>query len=113
VAISRNQTIKIALPRAEAYETCLKVAEAVPRARLDDFEEESGTIILTVPWSFKSWGERVVLRLSEADPSTTSIEVTSRASFPLTLADYGKNARNVQQVVDWLSDLPGSAPAPR
>jgi hypothetical protein len=63
--------------------------------------------------SFKSWGERVVLQLHEASPSVTSVEVTSKAAFPLTLADYGKNAQNVQQVVDWLAEQPTSATAAR
>jgi hypothetical protein len=40
--------------------------------------------------------------------------VTSSASFPLTLADYGKNAQNVQNVqnvVDWLAKTPSSSDA--
>jgi hypothetical protein len=53
--------------------------------------------------SVKSWGERVVLRLRAVDPSVTSIEITSSASFRLTYVDYGKNEQNVQRVVDWLA----------
>lgn len=77
---------------------------AVPRASLKDSDAESHTITLKVPISFKSWGERAALQLRPAGPDTTTVEVTSTASFPLTLADYGKNAQNVQQIVDWLAN---------
>jgi hypothetical protein len=103
MAISRTQTIEVALPHHEAFERSLKAAEAVPRASLKDSQEESGTITFKVPVSVKSWGERIVLRLQAAGGAATSIEVTSKAAFPLTLADYGKNAQNVQQIVDWLA----------
>src|SRR4051794_23525038 len=108
MAASRTQSTEVALPLPEAYKKCLQAADAIPRASLKNAQEEAKTITLKVPISFKSWGERVVLQLREAGPSATSVEVTSRASFPLTLADYGKNAQNVQHVVDWLAQSPNA-----
>jgi hypothetical protein len=104
MAISRSQTTEVALPLEVVFDKCLGAAAAVPRATLKDAQQDTGTITLKVPVSFKSWGERVVLQLHEAGPSATSIEVRSKAWFPLTMADYGKNAKNVQQIVDWLAD---------
>jgi len=103
MAVTRTQTVEVPLPLADAYERCLSAADPIPRASLKDANEDERRITLKVPLSLKSWGERVVLRLHEAGPSATAVEVTSKASFPLTLADYGKNAQNVQQVVDWLA----------
>lgn len=112
MAVTQTQTVEIPLPRAEAYQRCLNAAEAIPRASLKSAEEDEGRITLKVPISFKSWGERVVLQLREAGGgSATSVEVASRASVPVTLADYGKNAQNVQQVVDWLT-APSTGTAP-
>jgi hypothetical protein len=102
MAISRSQTTQVALPLDAAWERCLDAAGALPRASLKDADEESHTITLKVPISFKSWGERVTIQLHPAGPSATGVEVTSTASFPLTMADYGKNAQNVQHIVDWL-----------
>jgi hypothetical protein len=112
MAISRTQTTEVALPLAETYQKCLNAAGAIPRASLKDAKEDVGRITLKVPISLKSWGERIVLQLHEATPSATSVEVTSKAWFPLTLADYGKNAQNVQQVVDWLATPNTSGAAP-
>ena len=112
MAISRTQTVEVPLPLEEAYQKCLGAAEPIPRASLKDADEDLHRITLKIPVSFKSWGERVVLQLSDAGGSATSVEVTSKASFPLTLADYGKNAQNVQQVVDWLGSPGTSAPTP-
>jgi hypothetical protein len=106
--ITRTQTTEVALPLAEAYTHCMDAARAIPSASVKDANEETHTITFRVPMSFKSWGERVVLQLTENGPEATVVEVTSRASFPLTVADYGKNEQNVQQVVDWLAELPGS-----
>jgi hypothetical protein len=111
MAVSRTQTTELALPLAEAFEKCLNAAEAVPRASLADSQQEAGVIALKVRMSFKSWGERITLQLREAGPSRTSVEVTSRSSVSLTLVDYGKNAKNVQLVVDWLAKLPSAAGA--
>jgi hypothetical protein len=111
MAISRSQTVELALPLADAFEQCLKAREAVPHSSLRDSEESSGTITFGVRVSLKSWGERMTLQLRETGAATTSVEVTSQASFPLTLADYGKNAKNVQQVVDWLAKVPSSGGA--
>jgi hypothetical protein len=108
MAISRSRTVELPLPLADAFEQCLKAREAVPRSSLKDFNERSGTITFGVRVSLKSWGERMTLQLREAGAASTSVEVTSQASFPLTLADYGKNAKNVQQVVDWLAKVPSS-----
>jgi hypothetical protein len=108
MAVSRTQTTEVSLPLDEAFEKCLKADQALRRAKLADFQEDSGTIRLNVGMSLKSFGERVTLQLREADGSATSIEVTSRASWPLTLADYGKNADNVQKLVDWLAKLSSS-----
>lgn len=109
MAITRSQTTEVALPLTEAYSHCLNAAQAIPRASVKEAQEATATITLKVPVTFKSWGERVVLQLHEGGPSTTAVEVTSRAWIPLTLADYGKNAQNVQQIVDWLARLPRSS----
>jgi hypothetical protein len=104
MAVTRSQTTEVALPLDQAFETCLEAPTAVRRASLKDTDEETHTITVKVPISFKSWGERVTLQLRPAGPDATTVEVTSTASFPLTMADYGKNAQNVQQIVDWLSE---------
>ena len=103
MAITRTQLIEVAQPLDAIYEICLGAAEAVPHAYLKDANEDNRTITLKVPMSVKSWGERVVLQMNEVGPSATSVEVMSKASFPLTFTDYGKNAQNVQRIVDWLA----------
>jgi len=112
MAVTRTQTTEVPLRVAETYQKCLRAAEAIPRASLIAADEDSGTITLKVPMSLKSWGERVVLSLREAGTARTQVEVTSKASFPLTFADYGTNAQNVQQVVDWLAEHASAEAAP-
>lgn len=55
-----------------------------------------------VRMSRQSWGERITVVLEPAGPTCTHVRIESRAAFPLTLMDFGKNAANVACLVDEL-----------
>lgn len=90
------------VPVEEAYQRSLSATEALQRAKVDESDEQAGTVELKVGVSFKSWGERVRIELSPEGEGATRAQVTSRAALKTTLADYGKNRDNVQRVTEWL-----------
>lgn len=114
MTVTRTTTTEVGLPLDEAYDRCLEVAAAVPRASIKAADEVARTITLRVPMSVKSWGEHIALQLTSTGPSTSKVVITSRSSFPLTFLDYGKNEANVEYVLGWLATLPGGSvpPAP-
>ena len=97
-----TETIAVELPLRDAYAHCLDAPKAFEFARVEHADADQALIELKTARSLKSWGERVTLELEEVDANTTAIEITSRSRVRFTLADYGKNAENVQCVVAWL-----------
>jgi hypothetical protein len=53
--------------------------------------------------SWKSWGERIRVEVQALDGNRVRVRVESRATFPLTMVDYGRNAENVRTVLQSLS----------
>jgi hypothetical protein len=53
--------------------------------------------------SLWSWGERVRVEIRLMEAGRVRVRVESRAAFPLTLIDYGRNAENVPTVLQALS----------
>lgn len=51
--------------------------------------------------SFWSWGENVTIRVD----GDNIVHVTSESRVPFTLADYGKNSRNVNRFLGHLAAL--------
>lgn len=49
-----------------------------------------------------SWGEKILVQLSEV-PGGSAVRIRSECVFPLQLVDYGKNRRNVEQIVAGLA----------
>jgi hypothetical protein len=96
-------------PIEQVYERALSAADAFKKARLKESDEAARRVELKVGMTMKSWGERVVVELTADDESTTTAQVSSRASVGTTMVDYGKNHDNVERVKAWLSEGPPPA----
>jgi hypothetical protein len=109
VGVHRRSTVRVEVPAAEILRRSTEAAGVLRRARVTALEEADRIVTLRVGMSWRSWGERVVLRLHPQSPSVTDVIVTSRPVFPWTLVDYGVNADNVERVLEWLRALPKTA----
>jgi len=108
VGVHRRSTVRVEVPAAEILRRSSDAAGVLRRGRVTAVEEADRIVTLRVGMSWRSWGERVVLRLHPQSPSVTEVIVTSRPVFPWTLVDYGVNARNVERVLEWLRALPNT-----
>ncbi len=106
---SAAEPITLQQPIEQVYQRSLSAAEAFKKAKLHESDEAARRVELKVGMSMKSWGERVSIELTADDESTTTAQVSSRASLGTTMIDYGKNHDNVEQVKACLSG--GSPPA--
>jgi hypothetical protein len=109
VGVHRRSTVRVEVPAAEILRRSGDVAGVLRRAKVTAVEEADRIVMLRVGMSWRSWGERVELRLHPQSPSVTDVIVTSRPVFPWTLVDYGVNAGNVERVLEWLRALPKTA----
>lgn len=98
----------VAAPAAEILRRGADAAAVLGRARVTTVDEATGTVELSVPASWRSWGERVRIVAGRPDATgTTSVTVESRPVLSWTIVDYGRNAGNADRVANWLRGLPG------
>jgi len=71
------------------------------------FDPEAGVITANIPWSWRSFGEKIQVSVKEASPLEALVEVNSRPRWPLTLADYGRNFENVETICEHLTTPTG------
>jgi len=97
MACSHFQVMNFPQPIDEVFEA---FAKALPLAGMGYpiKMKDSYQLIANVPTSAWSWGEKINISMKEADNGGTSVQVKSESSFSLTLFDWGKNKKNVNQI---------------
>lgn len=68
----------------------------MPRVYL--VEDHSDFVQAWVDTSMRSWGETIMVYISEVSGETVT-EVESRCKFPLQIIDWGKNKDNVEHII--------------
>ena len=90
-------------PPQAALARAQDAALRIPRAHLRSSTDEA--VEVAVGMTFKSWGE--VVRISaQAREKKTLLQIESRSKMAITLADWGKNRRNVETVLEGLQGSP-------
>lgn len=70
----------------------------VPNSRVTRADVGSGVVEARVGITWSSWGERIAVTLGSTDSGTTSVTVRSSPVVGLTIADYGRNPSNVDDI---------------
>src|ERR1700682_102207 len=70
-------------------------------------DQATGKIEGTRSISFISWGEKILIEISDSDNGAL-VRITSSSRVPTTLFDFGQNARNVRRFLDWLGARPAA-----
>ena len=66
---------------------------------------DDGLIFATTKISWKSFGEKIEIRLKKKNQESTEIKITSSPSFPITIVDYGKGRENILSFIDYMKKL--------
>lgn len=82
------------------------VVQAASRLRMKASKSSREFMTFTVRLNFSSYGERVTVALGSVD-GCTLVDVTSSCVFPLQIADWGKNERNVRRLFDGIDEMLG------
>jgi hypothetical protein len=67
------------------------------RIRLKD--EEGGLIEAEMGMSWKTWGEKIRIRIMPVEGERSSVKIESRPLFKHSLVDYGKAHENIKRIV--------------
>ena len=59
-------------------------------------------------WTMKSWGERISITYVKEGNGKYVYSILSRPTIPFTIADYGKNLQNVDDIAELLTRQPAN-----
>jgi hypothetical protein len=100
VVVTREARIHLEVKVADAFRLS-EEALIVVGGRISLRDSVAGRLEATVPFSFKSWGEKIQVCVSGVDGDVL-VEVKSSSGMRTTLVDWGKNADNIKRFSDWL-----------
>lgn len=102
IKVSQSRDIEINLPFNEVVNLCLEMIEKDNKLNLKGKNIDEGVIEATKGPSWKSWGEKVILKIEELDKNHTKVNINSKPWIPITMMDYGANLENVNRIRDYL-----------
>jgi hypothetical protein len=83
--------------REKILRECLAALEKYG-VRVGKFDSVEGIIIGSTKMTMWSFGEIITIEMSKSSPQSVYLRVSSDCVNPSTLIDWGKNARNIQQI---------------
>jgi hypothetical protein len=87
-------------PKSENINLLDKIKDAIISLGWKIESKNSNQIIGSTSASLMSYGERIKIVIKE----NGSYSITSKCSFPIQCIDYGKNRKNVIDIISFLSD---------
>jgi len=94
--VHQVDVISLPIPFEEAYTTCSQAIASLKFSRKIQSDQSSGTIRFHTTGTIRSYGEKILLSISEVDSNLTKITISSKPIIATTLFDYGKNAENLR-----------------
>lgn len=102
--VHASEAVDVRLGAAAVLGRLAGVGPVLGRARIVTRDAEAGLVVARAGVSWRSWGERIEIRVEERMPGLSTVTVSSRPVYPMTLLDYGINDRNVRKIVEWLAN---------
>jgi hypothetical protein len=101
--VAVHQTLIVDAPREVAFSRAVDAIRRIPRAAVKHSDGAAGVIEGRVRMGWRSWGERLTVRVQEHLNGQSEIEVVSEPVLKTTFIDYGKNQRNVDEFLAGMS----------
>jgi hypothetical protein len=95
------------------YEAVVQAIEGLPKMKVKEGDPVRGHLDVSKTVSWKSWGERITVDLSEPNPGQTRVKL--RSAVRAQLVDWGVNRQNVEAIVEATTQrlgAPGGAAPP-
>jgi Protein of unknown function (DUF1499) len=113
MALSHEAEAVFPQPRDRVYEAVVQAVEGLPKMKAREGDPVRGRLEVSKTVSWKSWGEKITVDLSEPSPGQTRMKVRSR--LRAQLVDWGVNRQNVAAIIDATTQrlgAPGGAATP-
>jgi hypothetical protein len=99
--ITREATLNVQGNYDQVLENCIAALRKM-KVRLTAIDSKDGTVEGKTRLNWRSFGEIILIRITEAGPGEYAVHVKSRCLWEGTVADWGKNAANVNRFCDEL-----------
>jgi hypothetical protein len=93
----------------EVFNAVMQVAPSMSRATVLYSDPVTGSLNLSVGMSALSYGENVTIKVTETAPRQTWLQVISASKLGLDI--WGRDKRNVDTLVSWVSQALGAPQA--
>jgi uncharacterized protein (DUF1499 family) len=98
MALSHEAEAVFPQPRDRVYQAVVEAIEAMPKVKVREGDPVRGHLDVSKAVSWKSWGERITVDLSEPTPGQTTMRV--RSAIRAQLVDWGVNRQNVEAIIE-------------
>jgi hypothetical protein len=96
-------------PKQEVLDGCRDALAAIGARDVRDVGNDPPAVAAYFPWSFMAGGgEKLRVALTPTPDGAVRVEVSSRPSWRWSMADRGKNLRNVEAILDGIARLTGT-----
>lgn len=102
MARREERVIRLNMPSGAAFQSILSAFGKLG-IRVTHADAAVGTIVATQGASLASWGETITVQLQPMGQSVTDVMISSESSVKMTVVDWGKNARNLDNLVRQIS----------
>jgi hypothetical protein len=83
------------------FDRCVRAARRLG-AIIISLDRDSGEIRAPTPFTWQSWGQRVDITVIRQGETACSVLLASDSVLPITLMDFGRNARNLELLLQHL-----------
>jgi hypothetical protein len=85
-------------PRDRVYQAVVDAIGAMPKLKVRDADPVRGHLDVAKSVSWRSWGEKITVDLSEPSAGQTRMKV--RSAVRAQLVDWGVNRQNVEAIIE-------------
>lgn len=97
---STQNTVTVNYPIDGVYDATISAVRKINNMEIDSMNDMMHTISVKVRISLLSWGESMLITLNSIDKDSTQISIASTAK---QLVDFGKNNRNIVDIMNAIS----------
>jgi len=97
--VSVRQKLVVDAPPAVAFARAADAISRSPKTSVKHADVDAGLIEARIGVSWRSWGERLTVRVQGQAEDQAEIDVLSEPLLRTTIVDYGKNQRNVDELL--------------
>ena len=95
---TQSAVFEVGMSIAEAKEIIALTIPGMIYSSQFKYDQENDLYKARTRSSLFSWGERVIIRLTEFDQSKLQLSVSSKPVLKTTLVDFGKSAVNIHNI---------------